>query len=90
MILPVKQEIHQPGLISEKLSLKSGFPILTKAKSDDLKARLSQRFKKNFRETQNQDMLPYQDPITVKPKKPSIDRDKSTENFLRSSSVVLD
>ena len=90
MILPLKQEIHQPTVISEKLTLKSGFPILTKTKSVDLKARLSQRFKKNFRATQNQDMMPYQDPITVKPKQPSIERDKSTEDFLRSSSVVLD
>ena len=46
MILPVKQEIHQPLLNSEKVTLKTGFPTLSKTKSDDLKARFSHSFKK--------------------------------------------
>lgn len=91
MILPVKQEIHQPTLTtSDKLTLMTGLPTLTKTKSDYLKARISQKFKKNLRATLNKDVLPYQDPITVRRKQPSIERDKSNDDFLRTSSVVLD
>jgi len=91
MILPEKQENHQPTLTtSENLTLKSSLPTLSKTKSDDLKARISERFKKNTRAALNQDMLPYQDPITARQKQASIERDKSKEDFLRSSSVVLD
>jgi hypothetical protein len=85
MILPAKQETHQPTLPLEKLALKTGFPTLSKTKSDDLKARLTHSFKKNLRATLNQDMQPYRDPITVKPKQASIERDKSKEDILRSS-----
>jgi hypothetical protein len=91
MILPEKQENHQPNLTtSENLTLKSSLPTLSKTKSDDLKARISERFKKNTRAALNQDMLPCQDPITVRQKQASIERDKSKEDFLRSSSIVLD
>jgi hypothetical protein len=91
MILPEKQENHQPTLTtSENLTLKSSLPTLSKTKSDDLKARISERFKKNTRATLNQDMLPYQNPIKVRRKQASIERAKSKEDFLRSSSVVLD